>query len=497
MGGAMHKVRENAMAWSVSRDGAWVPFGADLGEYSYRELWIMRPDGSQARRLFDAADEHTSFVGAEFSPDGHRLAYVQWRQLADKYELSIESRDLKGGPPETAVPIPFDMEDWTWAPDGRIITSFPDPIDPSGHTCNFWQNRIEVHTGKPSQQARRMTDWSGFCMDQLSVTADGKRLAFRRTSIQSGVYLADFQAKGSGISTPRALIQDESRNQLAAWTSDSKAVIFTSNRNGRREIYRQSLDQGEPQRIVTLLDEGPEPNGHALIDWMVPRVSPDGSWILYLAIPKESGSATHVQLMRIPIAGGTPQLVLSTALRIVHSLRCARSPATLCVIGEWTSDHKTLLFTAFDPIRGRGRELARFDTQPTADAEYAWDLSPDGSRIAVLRRSEAIAHVLSLAGLAPREFLLRGWSSLQTVDWAPDGKGLFLSAATRDGSALLRTNLQGDANLLWEANGSVQPSSTPFMGGASVSWAAPSPDGRHLAICRWSFNANIWMLENF
>ena len=63
--------------------------------------------------------------------------------------------------------------------------------------------------------------------------------------------------------------------------------------------------------------------------------------------------------------------------------RCAKSPATLCAIAERSADRKQLVFTAFDPVKGRGRELAEWKTDAMAD--YQWDLSPDGTRIAVLR----------------------------------------------------------------------------------------------------------------
>jgi len=36
-----------------------------------------------------------------------------------------------------------------------------------------------------------------------------------------------------------------------------------------------------------------------------------------------------------------------------------------------------------------------------------------------------------------------------------------------------------------------------LFGGPSAPWVVPSPDGHHLAICVWSVNANIWMIENF
>jgi hypothetical protein len=66
-----------SLAWTVSRDGSWVAFGANLGRLYYRELWLMGPDGGEARKLYEV-DENSAIGGAEFSPEGQRLAYPKW-----------------------------------------------------------------------------------------------------------------------------------------------------------------------------------------------------------------------------------------------------------------------------------------------------------------------------------------------------------------------------------------------------------------------------------
>jgi hypothetical protein len=120
------------------------------------------------------------------------------------------------------------------------------------------------------------------------------------------------------------------------------------------------------------------------------RTSPDGVLILYTIfarpnlIPSESGFSTPVQLMRVPITGGAPQLVLTASL--YGPPGCARSPANQCAIAERSQDLTQPIFTAFDPLQGRGRELTRFDIDPQSN--YDWALSPDGTRIAVLKMRE-------------------------------------------------------------------------------------------------------------
>jgi hypothetical protein len=205
--------------------------------------------------------------------------------------------------------------------------------------------------------------------------------------------------------------------------------------------------------------------------------------VLYLVYPQESDSSAPARLMRVPIAGGPPQLVLTAA--IVDTHRCAKSPATLCAFAERTPDRKQLVFTAFDPVQGRGPELIRYDIDPNAG--YTWDLSPDGTRIALRSRSEReTIHILSLRGYAPQEITVKGWNFGEYgLDWTADGKGLFVSSSIPGGMALLHVDLQGNAHLLWEQQGGVD------------TWGVPSPDGHHIAMPANTQNSNIWMFQNF
>ena len=62
---------------------------------------------------------------------------------------------------------------------------------------------------------------------------------------------------------------------------------------------------------------------------------------------------------------------------------CARLSSMLCAFAEQTPDRKELVLTAFDPVRGKKGELARFATDP--NAEYKWSLSPHAKRIGILK----------------------------------------------------------------------------------------------------------------
>jgi hypothetical protein len=139
------------------------------------------------------------------------------------------------------------------------------------------------------------------------------------------------------------------------------------------------------------------------------RTSADGTWILYWMHPTENDSSPDyggptLRLMRIPVTGGHPELVLTARL---NNFWCASSPSTLCVFAERTPDRKALVFTAFDPVRGKGQELSRFATDP--NAEYGnWSLSPDGKQIGIIKTGGNHIFLLPLDGSAVRDITV-GW----------------------------------------------------------------------------------------
>jgi eukaryotic-like serine/threonine-protein kinase len=473
LGGEPRKLRDDADASSVSPDGSLVTFGTNPGPFGDREIWVMGPNGEQAHELFET-DEKSAILGATWSSDRHRLAYIK----IDKSGAAIESRDLKSGLPTTMLKDDGRLATALWLPDGRLIYALRE--SEASRTCNFWQMRIDARTGEPLDKPTRVTSWVGFCLDIQSVTADSKRLSFLEWAAETSVYIATLGADGTRITTPKRLTLSENRAEPSAWTADSKTVIFMVKRDDRWGIFKQSIEGNMAEPIVPSIGGSPVMPNERYIE--LPRTSPDGTLVLYRVIgPPGDSSPAGVRLMRVPIAGGTPELVLTA--NFYGRPSCARAPATLCAIGERSQDLKQIVFTAFDPLKGRGRELTRFDTD--AQGNYEWALSPDGSRIAILNNQEGRIHILFLEGDAQREFKIKGLDGLDTLTWAAGGKSLFISSRTQYDSVLLHVDLQGNAQVLWRKEGGL------------ATFGIPSPDGRHLAMLGWTLNSNIWMMENF
>ena len=474
LGRAPRKIREDATAWSVSPDGSQIAFTSVPGLFGSREIWLMTKEGEQARRLHAVTDENSGVARVAWSPDGKRIGHLTFRQIGDRYEVSIETRDLAGRQPSVLISSPL-LHDFYWLPDGRVVYSLGNGRATASDNCNLWEVRLNAATGAPVEPPRRLTNWAGFNLDHLSATSDGKQLVFQKWLYHINVYIGELQNGNTKLTPPRKLTFSEGYNTPTDWTSDSKAVIFNSDRNGHWGIYKQELNRDSPETLVT---------SEARLGG---RTSPDGKWILYFSTPNgNSPSYSRVspqRLMRIPVTGGPPELVLTDRM---NNFWCARSPSTLCAFADQTPDRKEIVFTAFDPIRGKGRELARFATDPNADY-IGWSLSPDGTRIAIIKTGGNHVYVLPLDGSPVRDLTVAGWSGFNTFSWSLDGKGFFIGNTRGEGldSNLLFVDLNGKPHLLW------QQKSAPYT------WGVPSPDGRHLAVFGSEFNGNMWMVENF
>jgi eukaryotic-like serine/threonine-protein kinase len=468
---APYKLRDNAIALSVSPDGSRIAFKTNEGRLGDREIWLMQPNGEQARKFVETS-EGGSLDGFVWSPNAQRTLYVS----SDAVGNAMISRDLNGGPPVTvfaASETKLIEGGFLWLADGRLMYSVRE-TGVYGDTCDFWTLRLDEHTGKPTEEPKRLTNWAGFCMDYPSVTANGKRLAFLGSATRDTVYLADFDVSGVRILKSRELTSDLSGGNPLDWTPDSKEIIFFSsptNNNGNSAIYRQEPNEDTRKLIVT-----------APGDFFNGRVSPDGRWVFWYVEPEPGSTSASSRLMRVPLSGGSPEFVLTARPR--SGLFCARPPSNLCAIGEQSQDGTQMIVTAFDPLKGRGAELLRHSIEP----RKGWtggDISPDGSRFAAILGPDDPIQIFSVRDHTARAIPTRELHNKQFLDWAANGKGLFVTNGVKGGSELTYVDLQGNAKVLWKNNGGYSP------------WGLQSPDGRYLAIQGSSRTGNMWTMENF
>ena len=486
IGGTPQKIIDNAIGGAVSPDGSKIAFSrGDAG--GSVEIWVMGSDGSSLHRIADAnmpdalvrVPARQPYAGLflsaiAWSPDGRRVAYVRRFDIATVSRFiirhSLETVDVNGGMRKVLNISTQLLPVIGWAADGRLLYAYRDDPSSEREDSGIWLLRVNQKSGEPEGKAVQLTNGVGQ-IGGLSVATDARRLILWRVNTRPQAYLTEMDAETHRFKTPRRLTLDESTNWATAWTPDSRAVLFSSDRSGTSQLYRQAIDQAVPELVV-------EDHGSGL-----PRLNPEGTQILY-AVNLE-GTPRRMKLMRVPLQGGSPQLVLQT--RSVNNFQCARSPSKLCLIatfGPIAPEGRTVQFFSFDPEDGKTQEFATFKIKNN----IGWSLSPDGSQLSLRPRGqESQVTFMTVSDKSTHEVQLKDWPFLNWGDWDADGKSILATSRNASGApVVLSVEPNGNHRVLLEGD-------RPMQWGPVIA----SPDGHYAALNVITGENNVWMAENF
>ena len=478
VGGTPKKLADQGEAARISPDGTKIAFLS--GGFDQGEIWVMQADGGNAKRLLKA--HQGDFNPVAWAPDGRSLAYVRKTYFSHSLETKIEIADVASGQSQVVLSKPGLGPALSWTQGGRLIYSLQERL-PNQNDFNLWSVQLDSRTARPLGSGTRVTNDHGLPAG-LSVSKDGKLLAVRRWALQNDVYIAELQPGGKRMGTSRRMTLDERQDYPYSWTPDSRAVFFASDRDGPSHIFKQAIDQTQPELVVGGND-----------DLWIARLTPDGSALLYVVAPKEGDSSRNVRIMRVPLAGGPSQFVLQAPMMWNH--QCARLPSTLCIYSRTVQNQES--FFSFDPLNGTGKLLATVEGGP-----FNWTLSPDGKYIATVKRgfqtdfgivqADPGIQILSIADGSKRTIPVLGWAGITNVDWSADGKSLW-TGAFHTKHAWHSVGLESFAFLNIDLNGRV--TATLEKGNVSFYWAISSPDGHRLALAAATDSSNVWLLQNF
>ncbi len=456
-------LREHARQASPSPDGTKV---ASINQ-DWSQVWVVAANGEKPR-LIAAGYRNNTYQLVFWSADSRRVG-LQTCYAADGstwYE-SI----LLTGRKKVAEMRNIRMSSASALSDGRILFLQSDSLN-SGAPDQLWEVKTDLATGRLLGAAYRVAnlpDENQMRAYGMSSTSDGKQVTVLRASGRGAIFVGDFNESPPRITHLRRLTPDRGfREYPHAWTADSRAVIFESNRGGGPyDLYKQAPEEQTPKTIIS-----------TSYTKMLAQVAPDGRTLLYAA-RDDDGGIKDFKLMRASLEGSTPEDVpIEGAL---DEFRCALQAGKRCVL-RTTVQGQYYVYYELDPVLGKGRELAR--TRLTPEFLGDWDISPDGTQVAIPDHDsdEPRIRVIALEQHPnePREHevVLPAPMDIHGLIWAASGKGWFVAVRTTFEYRMLYVYLDGHFCPLGDIQG----------------WAVPSPDGRRVAFWSHTVATNAWLL---
>lgn len=414
---------------TVSPDGTRLAWGQTVRGRSV--IFAGNADGSGRVQLTHGVWDS----GPVWSPDGRWIAYNAESPDFDLMLVSAdgrETRQLTSGPP-------YDLP-WAWLPDGSGV------VFSRGPQGNADMMVAPLDGGSP----RSLTPGQAGARIG-AVSPDGRFLAYR---VQSGKAEGTIWLRELPDGEPRQVTTDgfEAIDPEAAWSPDSRQVLYQSRRTGTYDLWVMDVGSGEHRQLTTDIQDDWagrwSPEGHQIAFlsnrggqydvWIVSpdggtavrmtndeareedlRWSPDGMTLLYEH--NSSGSA----LTLLSVDGGENQVILAWPDHSIEDAELLPDGSAAVfqskrsgTVGLWRVSTQGGEATPFAPASG----FDSYDPHP----------SPNGSDVLFLsdRGGSVDLWIAGIAGGEPRR-LTTGPATEFEGEWSPDGS-LIAFVSNRD-----------------------------------------------------------------
>lgn len=297
----------------------YLPPAVGGGGGGSNQLYLMRPDGGEARKITEAREGVSTFA---FSGDGKWLVYRSGRAQEEQlYALPVTA--LIADEPATAVQItkhPTSIGLWKFSPDAkRIYFAAPDSANPDER--RRLENHFDVRVRNvetplyslwvldlDSMRTTRLTHDASYSVGDLTISPDGKYLAYHGMSanryernileqmLYADLYLLDV-ASGQ---VERLTTNSEIPESAPSFSPDGRSIAFSAPddfimRHSGRVYLRDVAARGAPFKKLGAGFDG---------DLSIAFWSQDGGTIYF----NEGVKATD-QILALSIASNTVRQV--------------------------------------------------------------------------------------------------------------------------------------------------------------------------------------------
>ena len=225
----------------------WPPAAGASGGGS-NQLYIMRPDGGEARRITDAREGGVS--GFAFSDDGKWLVYRSGRAQAEQlFALSVAAVVAGDSAKPTQITRhPTSVGLWKLAPDSkRIYFAAPDTLDPDARLR--LENRFDVRIRNmetplyslwafdvDTRKMTRLTRDTTYSVGDLTISPDGKYLAYHglstsryeRNILEQNLYADLYLLDVASGNVERVTKNTEIQESAPSFSPDGKTIAFSA-----------------------------------------------------------------------------------------------------------------------------------------------------------------------------------------------------------------------------------------------------------------------------
>lgn len=216
-------------ASDVSADGRRLVYISN--QWGQRDIWTKDlATGVEANVSRDSSEQGFP----RLSPDGDEIAYL----VEQQGEQTMYLRPFSGGAGRTICEDCGAPQGWT--PDGKYIL----------YSRETGVHLLEVSTGHTSLIAGTGDAPVG----DAALSADGAWLAFHRRGSKPGLFAAPVDGRATAEPESWRLIVPDAEANRPVWSADSRALYYTSNSAGSRDIWSIALDAdkraaGDPQLV--------------------------------------------------------------------------------------------------------------------------------------------------------------------------------------------------------------------------------------------------------